>query len=158
VASPILIDAPVAPASAAIASAHTAAIPDNAIGVVIEGMMLSSVVDLDRERSCITLRSLDGTTASYRVASGHPHRTVALGDQVVIEMVRPLVVSAPEAPSASPRMAGPSGTLHADAAATGPTAPSERSNMSTIISPLHRPAARLSTTGERCARSATQAG
>ena len=153
VASPILIDAPAESASASIASANTAAIPDSAIGVVIAGMMLSDVVDLDRERSCITLRSLDGTTASYRVASGDPHRTVAVGDQVVIEMVRPLVASGPEAPSASPRMAGPSGTLHADEAATGPTAPSEGSNTSTIISPLHRPEARLSTTGERCARS-----
>ena len=157
-ASPILIDVPAAPAtaSAPVSGANATGISDGAFGVVVEGMMLSDVVDVDRERSCITLRSPDGTRASYRFTSASADRMVAVGDQVVIEMVRPLLASASDAPSASPRMSGRNRDAET-AAATGAAA-NHRSKVSTIISPLHHPGGAISTTGERCERSGTQPG
>jgi hypothetical protein len=155
-ASPIVIDAPAAPATAAVSGADAAGISDGALGVVIEGMMLSDVVDVDRERSCITLRSPDGTIASYRFTSAKTDRVVAVGDQVVIEVRRPLLASTPEAPSASPHMSGPSRA--ADTAAASNTAAHQHSSASMVISPLHQPGAVISTTRERCGRSGTQSG
>jgi hypothetical protein len=119
-------------------------------------MMLSDVVDVDRERSCITLRSPDGTMANYRFTSANTDRMVAVGDQVVIEVLRPLLASTPDAPSASPRMSGPSRT--ADTAAASSPAAHQRSSATTVISPLHQPGAVISTTGQRCGRPGTQPG
>jgi hypothetical protein len=136
-----------------VSGADAAGISDGALGVIIEGMMLSDVVDVDRERSCITLRSPDGTRASYRFTRPNTDRMVAVGDQVVVEMVRPLLSSTSETPSASPRMTGRSGASRPDTDAASGAATNPRSSVSTLISPLHQPGAAISTTGERCGRS-----
>jgi hypothetical protein len=151
-ATPILIDVPAAAATAPVSAANAAGISDGALGAVIEGMMLSDVIDVDRERSCITLRSPDGTMARYQFTSADTDRMAAVGDQVVIEMVRPLLASpSSDAPSASPRMSGRS--RDADTAAARVATVNHRSSVRMIISPLHRPGSAISTTGERCGRS-----
>ena len=152
-AVPILIDAPAAPAAAPGSGANAAGISSGALGVVIEGMILSDVVDVDRESSCITLRSPDGTRVSYRFTGPNTDRMVAVGDQVVVEIVRPLLASAPESPSASPRMSGRSRVSRPDTAAASGAATNPRSSVITVISPLHQPGAVISTTGERCGHS-----
>ena len=122
--------------AAPVASALTGAMPQDAVGVVVESMMLADVIDVDAERGCVTVRALNGDRASYRIDNPADGK-VAVGDAVVIEVARPLLAAAGDAPSASPRMseprtavrAGPSSTLAstqtqkrtAISTATGPT-------------------------------------
>lgn len=88
--------------------------PAGAIGVIVESMMPAEVIALDTDRSCITVRALDGNTRSYRIARG-ADGALAVGEQVVLEVQRPLFASAADAPSASPRMTDPTGQARPDA-------------------------------------------
>lgn len=104
----LMIPAPTTSTTAPVASATTTAMPPDAVGVAVEGMMLAEVIGVDTERGCITVRALDGDTASYRIdRAGDRDTSVAVGEPVVIEVARPLFASASDAPSASPRMTEP---------------------------------------------------
>jgi hypothetical protein len=104
--APLLITAPPSARTAPVTSAMTATIPPDAVGVVVESMMLADVTDVDTARGCVTVRTLSGESASYRIENPADAK-VAVGDTAVIEVARPLFASAGDAPSASPTMVEP---------------------------------------------------
>ena len=110
----VVTAAPPTAETAAGGGATTRPMPADAIGVIVESMMPAEVIALDTDRSCVTVRALDGDTRSYRIARG-ADGALAVGDQVVLEVQRPLFASAADAPSASPRMTDPTGQARPDA-------------------------------------------
>jgi hypothetical protein len=110
----LVIAAPPTSETAAGGGAPTRPMPADAIGVIVESMMPAEVIALDTDRSCVTVRALDGDTRSYRIARG-ADGVLAVGEQVVLEVQRPLFASAADAPSASPRMTEPNGQARPDA-------------------------------------------
>ena len=123
-------------------------IPAGALGVVVESMMLANVVDVDRERSCITLKTADRTVASYRVT---PHgRNVEVGDQLVIKMQRPLFAPAGDTPSASPPMSERDAVTRTRRLAMNTDAATSQSATRTVISPICNAATVISSGAERC--------
>lgn len=111
---PLVIAAPPTSETAPVGGATTRRMPADAIGVIVESMMPAEVMALDTDRSCVTVRALDGDTASYRIAPG-ADGALAVGEQVVLEVQRPLFASAADVPSASPRMTDSKGQARPDA-------------------------------------------
>jgi hypothetical protein len=113
--------------------------------------MIADVVDLDGRHSCMTVRAADGDVMTYRVSMSDTEGKVTVGDEVVIELVRPLFASAPAAVSASPRIVDRDRPVSAGARATGgATSVSPPGGAITVISRLHSPAAVISSSAERC--------
>jgi hypothetical protein len=150
----VLIPAPSSNTSntAARSRADSDELPPGALGVLIESMMLANVIDVDSEHSCMTLRSPDGSMRDYRMTAGNSEEIVAVGDQVVIEVLRPLFASAGDVASASPAMADGNRLPSMRAGKANASAASERSSAgsNTIISPVSKPAAVISRSAERC--------
>lgn len=111
---PLVIAAPPIPETAPVGGATTRRMPADAIGVIVESMMPAEVMALDTDRSCVTVRALGGDTASYRITPG-ADGAFAVGEQVVLEVQRPLFASAADVPSASPRMTDSKGQARPDA-------------------------------------------
>ena len=110
----LVIAAPPTSETAPFGGATRRPMPEDAIGVIVESMMPAEVIALTTDRSCVTVRALDGDTASYRIARG-ADEPLAVGERVVIEVQRPLFASAADAPSASPRMTDANGPARPDA-------------------------------------------
>jgi hypothetical protein len=96
--SAVIISAPTTTTAGPVVTGVTQNLPPDALGVVVEGMMLADVSAVD-ERGCMTVKALDGKMVRYRVDN-----PVDVGEQVVIAVERPLFGPATDSPSALPRM------------------------------------------------------
>jgi len=99
----------------------------------------------------MTLRAPDGDLVSYRVPTSETASKMAVGDEVVIEEMRPLLAAATAAPSASPGMADGDRLVRPTArAAGGTTRERATSGTMTTISRAHEPSAVIASHAERC--------